>query len=131
MPGRLASAVTLASAAAVGLSIAVALFATASAGGASAHRYVDPLGWSLSYPSGMYLEHAQSPRYIEFDEFEVTVASFPMRDPIRAGSSGGSAWMHLDPPRNPEGLFPADGVAFRVIRSEGGPGPNNTGPPVV
>ncbi len=99
------------------------MVATANAVGA-AHRYVDPLGWSLRYPSRMYVERSQSPRYIRLDRFDVTVASFQLRDPIRAGSTTRSGWMRIDPPRDPHGSFPANGIAFRVMRSEGGPGPN-------
>jgi hypothetical protein len=87
-------------------------------------RYTDTLGWSLSYPSGMHLERSQSPRYIGLDVDEVTVASFPLRDPIRTNSRGRSASMRIEAPRDPSGRFPANGIALRIMRSEGGPGPN-------
>lgn len=32
--------------------------------------------------------------------------------------------MRVDPPRDPHGSFPDNGVAVRVVRAEGGPGPN-------
>jgi hypothetical protein len=32
--------------------------------------------------------------------------------------------MRVDPPRDPGGAFPSDGVAVRIVRAEGGPGPN-------
>lgn len=116
IPPRAASAAAAA--------VALTLVVMSNASGSSTYRYVDPLGWSLRYPSGMYLERSQSPRYIRLNVFQVTVASFPLRDPIRSGSTPRSAWMRVDAPRDPRGAFPANGIAFRVLRSEGGPGPD-------
>lgn len=85
-------------------------------------RYVDPLGWSISSPRSMHLERARSPRFLGISI--VQVASFPLRNPIRSGSTANGSWMRVDPPRDPRGAFPADGVAFRIVRSEGGPVPD-------
>jgi hypothetical protein len=87
-------------------------------------RYRDPLGWTLAYPSTLHLEHSESPHFIDITVDEVTVASFPMRSPIRASQTKTSSSMHVDPPRSRQGAFPSDGIAFRVYRQDGGPGPN-------
>src|SRR5947207_369659 len=64
----------------IGILLAVvALGATACSGSrasASGGRYVDPLGWSLRYPRGMYLERSHAS--LRIDVSEVTVASFAM-----------------------------------------------------
>lgn len=85
-------------------------------------RYVDPLGWSVTYPRTMYLEHSQAS--LRIDVVEVTVASFPMRRAVHTGSTGDGGWLRVDSPRNLQGAFPPDGVAFRILRREGGPGPD-------
>lgn len=85
-------------------------------------RYVDPAGWSLTYPSAMYLEHSAAELRISVDE--VTIATFPPRRAVRSHSSLGGGWLRVDPPRDQHGAFPADGVAFRIFRREGGPAPN-------
>src|SRR5919204_1091663 len=84
-------------------------------------RYVDPLGWSLRYPCGMHLEHSHASLRIEVDE--VTVASFAMRRAVHSGSTANGGWLRVDPPRDRHDRFPADGVAFRILRREGGPAP--------
>ena len=67
------------------------------------------------------MEHSRSPSYIRIDVREATVASFPLLSPISAQEGPSSASMHIDAPRDPANTFPADGVAFRVLRQEGGP----------
>lgn len=105
--------------------LAVSVAASARpAGGVRAGevRYVDALGWSLSYPSGMDLERSQAS--LRIDVHEVTVASFPMRKAVHSGSTGDGGWLRVDPPRNRHGAFPAGGIAFRISRREGGPAPD-------
>lgn len=87
-------------------------------------RYVDPLGWSVTYPRVMHQERSHSPGFVMLDVSEVTVASFAMRDAIHAGSTPRSTWMNVDPPRDRQGSFPSDGVALRVTYMDGGPGPD-------
>jgi hypothetical protein len=108
-------------------SVLLALVATAtacSASGASGRegRYVDPVGWSLSYPRAMHLERSHASMRI--DVSEVTVASFAMRRAVHSGSTANGGWLRVDPPHDRHGRFPADGVAFRILRREGGPGPD-------
>src|ERR671935_1547868 len=106
------------------LLVVVAAIATAcSASGASGRggRYVDPLGWSLRYPRGMHLERSHAS--LRIDVWEVTVASFAMRRAVHSGSTANGGWLRFDPPRDRRGRFPADGVAFRILRREGGPAP--------
>jgi len=101
----------------------IAVTACATSGGAAGDaRYVDPLGWSFTYPRTMQLERSQAS--LRIDVFEVTVASFAMRRAVRSGTTLDGAWLRVDPPRNRRGVFPADGVAFRIFRREGGPAPD-------
>jgi hypothetical protein len=102
--------------------VAVADRAAARPGSAE-QRYVDRMGWSLTYPSTMHLERSHSQNLLMFDVFEVTVASFPPRTAVRSGSSHDGGWLRVYPPADPHGVFPADGVAFRIVRSVGGPAP--------
>jgi hypothetical protein len=85
-------------------------------------RYVDRFGWSFSFPGGMFLERSGARLRVEV--FEATVASFPMRRAVRTGSTRDGAWLRTYPPRDRQWAFPAGGVAFRIVRAEGGPGPN-------
>jgi hypothetical protein len=83
-------------------------------------HYRDPAGWSLRYPAGMRLERS------EFDNLwvsvhEVTVANFTPRRAVRSGSNPHRTWFTVDPPEPKDGPFPADGIAFRFVRREGGP----------
>lgn len=87
-------------------------------------RYVDPLGWSLTYPRTMHLERSRSPSEFDFTVTQVTLASFPVSNPIHSGQTASSGWMSVSPPRGPFGGFPATGIALRVVRQEGGPGPD-------
>src|SRR5437764_162599 len=108
-----------------GLLLAVAIGATAcTASSASGRegRYVDSLGWSLRYPRGVHLERSHAS--LRIDVSEVTVASFAMRRAVHSGSTADGGWLRVDPPRDRHGRFPADGVAFRLLRREGGPGPD-------
>jgi hypothetical protein len=107
-----------------GLAAAAVAAGVAPRAGAAKARYVDPLGWSIRFPTAMHLERAQSPRFVRLNVSEVTVASFPLPNPIRSGSTSTSSWMRVDSPHDPHGGFPAGGIAFRIVRSEGGPGPN-------
>lgn len=83
--------------------------------------YRDALGWSITYPRTLHVEHASAPRFIRLFVDEVTVASFSMPSPIHAGHSGSGAWMRVEAPRNRQGVFPATGIAFRVSREQGPP----------
>ncbi|HEX6702317.1 MAG TPA: hypothetical protein VF101_16440 [Gaiellaceae bacterium] len=98
--------------------IAVALVA----GPRDATRYVDPAGWSLTYPRTLHLE--RSAARLRIDVSEVTIASFAPRRAVRTGSTSSGAWLRLDPPRDRDGAFPSDGVAFRIVSQEGGPAPD-------
>ena len=85
----------------------------------SGGRYVDPAGWSLTYPSGLYLEHADSgPGMAEFHE--VTIASFTPRRGIQSGKTSDGGYIHFVAPAK---RFPATGVALRIW--------SVTGPPVL
>ncbi len=110
-------------------SIAVAL-AIAAAAGAAGHarssdaqvqRYRDPGGWSLTYPESMFLERSSARLRVTISE--VTVASFAPQPAVVSGRTGETAWIRVDPPLDAQGTFPADGVAFRIVRREGGPLP--------
>lgn len=114
-----------------GLASIVFALAIATAGGApgqAAHSsesqerpYRDPAGWSLAYPESMFLERSEA--RLRASVFEVTVASFEPRTAVTSGSSSDGAWWRIGPPRDGQGVFPADGVAFRMERLEGGPAP--------
>jgi hypothetical protein len=54
----------------------------------------------------------------------LTVASFEPRTAVVSGRSGDTAFIRVDPPLDAQGAFPSDGVAFRILRREGGPAPN-------
>jgi len=83
-------------------------------------HYRDQAGWSLRFPDWMHLERSQIGSRVQIHE--VTVASFAPSRAIRSGSNAqGGTWIKIDPPRPSSGSFPADGVAFRVYRLEGGP----------
>src|SRR5438105_4358369 len=107
--------------------LAVAAFAGAATGqhqrraAGGRPRYVDPMGWSLEYPPTMYLE--SSGAQLRISVAEVTVASFPPAKAVSSGSTPTSSWLRVDPPLDAQGVFPADGVAFRIVNMEGGPGP--------
>ena len=103
------------------VSVAMSGSAAAATGKAPTRRYHDPLGWSLTYPTAWHVEHSRSPSSVRIDLQEATVASFPLVSPISAQQDGSSASMHIDAPRDSVGQFPADGVAFRVSRQQGGP----------
>lgn len=85
-------------------------------------HYVDAYGWSLSYPRTMHLERSQFSG--EITVAQVTLASFPVTNPIHSGQTVSSSWMRVSPPTSSNGSFPATGVAIRVLRQEGGPGPD-------
>jgi hypothetical protein len=106
------------------LAVVAAIATACSASGAPGRggRYVDQLGWSLRYPRGMHLERSHAS--LRIDVFEVTVASFAMRRAVHSGSTANGGWLRVDPPRDRHGRFPTDGVAFRILRREGGPGPD-------
>src|SRR5437763_12144365 len=79
--------------------IAVALGAGPPRDAAS---YVDPAGWSLTYPRTLHLE--RSAARLRIDVSEVTIASFAPRRAVRTGSTSGGAWLRVDPPRDRNGL---------------------------
>ena len=90
--------------------------------GTQERNYRDPAGWSLTYPENMFLERSEA--RLRASILEVTVASFEPRTAVTSGSSAAGAWWRIDPPRDERGgVFPADGVAFRLERLEGGPAP--------
>ena len=97
---------------------------TTTRGAPADSRYVDPLGWSLTYPRTMHLERSRSASYINLTVAEVTLASFPVSNPIHSGHTASSSWMRVSPPGSPHGGFPATGIAIRVMRQEGGPPPD-------
>jgi hypothetical protein len=55
---------------------------------------------------------------------EVTIASFAPRTAVRTGPTSDGSFVRIDPPRDAQGRFPADGVAFRLLAMEGGPPPD-------
>jgi hypothetical protein len=88
-------------------------------------RYVDPAGWSLRYPSTMYLERSTSgPGLATFTE--ITVASFAQRRAVQSGRTRDGGYVAVRPPLDPQARFPLDGVAFRMLRIDGGPAGNLT-----
>jgi len=89
---------------------------------AQERHYRDPAGWSLAYPESMVLE--RSGARLRVTVSEVTVASFEPRTAVVSGRSGDTAWIRVDRPLDAQGAFPANGVAFRILRREGGPAPN-------
>lgn len=108
--------------------VALAIATTATAAGEAARssesqelHYRDPAGWSLAYPETMFLERSEA--RLRASVFEVTVASFEPRTAVTSGSTADGAWWRIDPPRDTLGVFPADGLAFRMQRLEGGPAP--------
>ena len=94
----------------------------ARASEAQERHYRDPAGWSLTYPVSMFLE--RSGAQLRVTVSEVTVASFEPRTAVVSGRSGDTAWIRVGRPLDGQGAFPADGVAFRILRREGGPAPN-------
>jgi len=118
----------LAAALLIACAAATAWAAQATSTGASpesetqSRHYTDPAGWSLDYPESMFLERSGARLRVSISE--VTVASFLPRTAVTSGSSSDGAWWRIDPPRDAQGGFPADGVAFRVENLEGGPLPN-------
>jgi hypothetical protein len=83
-------------------------------------RYVDPLGWSLSYQSSLSLEHSTSgPGLATFTE--MTIANFAQRRAVVNGKTRDGSFVVVRPPLDGAGRFPADGVAFRMFRIDGGP----------
>ncbi len=76
----------------------------------SGGRYVDSAGWSLSYPRGLYLEHADSgPGRAEFHE--VTIASFQPRRGIQTGKTRNGGNIRFVAPAT---RLPANGVVLRI-----------------
>jgi len=116
----------------VAVTLALAFSALAGCAGANhsgsdgteshAKTYRDGLGWSLRYPGGMHLERSKIVSFVSIHE--VTVANFEARRPIRSTSNAHGSSIGVDPPRPAHGVFPSDGVAFRVFQLEGGPGPD-------
>jgi hypothetical protein len=111
----------------VALSLALMVLAASCSGSrASApplqHRYSDPLGWSLAYPSGMHLERSKVSARLYISE--VTLASFTPRRGVESGGNTRGGWIRVNPPRPARGHFPAGGVAFRLVYQNGGPGPD-------
>lgn len=82
-------------------------------------HYRDRAGWSVDYPGWMRVERSRVRGH--FSILEVTLASFAARKAVRVQSSARETRVDVDPPESMSGKFPADGVAFRVYRFEGGP----------
>jgi hypothetical protein len=92
---------------------------------ASSVRYLDPQGWSLRYPGSLSLEHSTSgPGMATFTE--VTVANFAQRRAVVTGKTRDGGFILVRPPLDRVGRFPGDGVAFRMLLVDGGPGPIGT-----
>jgi len=84
-------------------------------------HYRDQAGWSLVYPESMFLERSEARSRVTVSA--VTVASFEPQPAVVSGRTGETAWIRVGPPLDARHEFPADGVAFRVLRREGGPAP--------
>jgi hypothetical protein len=85
---------------------------------AAMKRYRDSAGWTVAYPRAFRVEHSATHGDLtDFDE--VTVGSFSMPRAIHISRSS----TRILPPRTSSGTFPPDGIAFRVLRVFGGPGP--------
>jgi hypothetical protein len=93
--------------------------------GPASRGYVDPAGWSLRYPSTMYVEHSSSgPGLAVFSE--VTIASFAQQRAVHTGRTRDGGFVAVHPPLNASGRFPQDAVAFRMLLIQGGPVGNLT-----
>jgi hypothetical protein len=89
----------------------------------TAHRHIDPMGWSLVYPRSMHLESSSMRAFVSVSE--VTIASFIAERGVlswshRAGRSL-NAGIRVYPPTDSAGRFPTNAVAFRIIHEDGGP----------
>jgi hypothetical protein len=82
-------------------------------------HYHDRAGWSIDYPGWMRVERSRVRGHIFIGE--VTLASFAARKAVRVQSSAHEIRVEVDPPKPASGQFPADGVAVRVYRQDGGP----------
>jgi hypothetical protein len=88
-------------------------------------RYVDPQGWSLRFPSSLWLEHSTSgPGLATFSE--VTVANFAQQRAVVTGKTRDGGFIRVRPPVDRAGRFPEDGIAFRMLLVDGGPAPIGT-----
>lgn len=84
----------------------------------TAHRYTDPTGWSLVYPSWMHLESSTVRGFVSVSE--VTIGSFVAARGVLSWSHRGNAGIRVYPPVDSAGRFPSDAVAFRIIYEDGG-----------
>jgi hypothetical protein len=83
-------------------------------------RYADVQGWSLGYPRSLSLERSTSgPGSVTFTE--VTVANFSQRRAVVTGKTRDGGFISVRAPLDRGGRFPADGIAFRMLRIDGGP----------
>jgi hypothetical protein len=89
-------------------------------------RFTEAAGWSFSYPATMQLERSGAAMLASFSE--VTVANFKQRRAVQSGRTRNGGFIHVNPPLDASGHFPADGVAFRMLLVEGGPAPDVTVP---
>lgn len=89
---------------------------------AQERHYRDPAGWSLDYPANTFLERSSARLRVSISA--VTVASFEPRRAVVSGRSGNTAWIRVDRPLDAQGEFPSNGVAFRILRRDGGPAPD-------
>ncbi len=89
-------------------------------------RYVDSQSWSLRYPKALSLERSTSGPQGMAIFTEVTVANFVQGRALRTGKIHHGGFVSMRPPLDRAGRFPADGVAFRMLQVDGGPGPIDT-----
>lgn len=78
------------------------------------HQYRSPLGWSMRYPNGMYVEHA-SAGGISYGVDEVTFASFRSRHGVQRRTGPQGETIRPMPPHARRGIFLAGGIAVRVL----------------
>ncbi len=74
----------------------------------------------MSYPRSLDLERSHSAGGLA-SFAEVTVANFPQQRAVHQGQTRDGFYVRVDAPLDPEGVFPANGVAFRVSAVDGPP----------
>jgi hypothetical protein len=80
----------------------------------SASHYQSSLGWSIRFPRGMRVEHSAAGG-MSFAVSEATVANFPLQHGVRRHKTPNSLTIRSVPPRTLHGVFPAHGIAVRVL----------------
>lgn len=93
--------------------------------GGGSERYVDPVGWSVSYPRSMHVETSTVQGFVTVSE--VTIATFRPSTGVRSSRRFSDGALNVSirvyPPTHVAGRFPRDAVAFRIVGEDGGPGP--------